>query len=330
MTESDRSLPSGVRAVVDHWHRFLFDSEPVYVLGLVRTAFGALAVAWTISLLPDLYELFGANGAVPQQPSLDYRWGLFQILSGDSALLIGWVVLLLSAVAMTVGWHSRLAAVLVFLLLLSFMRRDPWIFTAGDGVISVTALYLALSPCGAALSLDQRRRTGSFWTAECRALWPIRLMQIQLSIIYLESVQAKLSGKPWVDGSAASYAWRTDSQWAILPAPQWVAENALIVNAVTWGTLIIELAIAVLVWNRRCRPWVLAAGVVLHLMILVNLNVGFFSPAMFVLYLAFVPEETVRRLPTLVTTALPRLRRTPPPSRSPAVPPADLGSSPNQ
>ncbi|MDT5059528.1 MAG: hypothetical protein QOF66_7894 [Mycobacterium sp.] len=308
MMESERPAQSRFAAALNRWRGFWFAPEPVYTLGLVRMAFGALAVLWTLSLFPDLHELFGVNGPVPQQPTLDYRWGIFQVWTGDTAISIGWVVLLLSAIAVAVGWHSRLAAILVFVLLTSFMRRDPWIFTAGDGVISVTALYLALSSCGAALSLDQRRRTGSFWTAQCRAPWPIRLMQVQLSVIYLVSVQAKLSGKPWVGGYAVAYAWRTDYKWAILPAPQWMSENAIIVNVATWGTLAIELAIAILIWNRRLRPWVLAAGVLLHLMILLSLNVGFFSPAMFVLYLAFVSWETVQRMPTLITRAWSRLR----------------------
>jgi hypothetical protein len=68
-------------------------------------------------------------------------------------------------------------------------------------------------------------------------------------------------------------------------------------NVATWGTLTLELAAGILVWNRRLRPWVLAAGVLMHTGIMLTMNVGFFTPAMFVLYLAFVSPETVRRLP---------------------------------
>ena len=164
----------------------------------------------------------------------------------------------------------------------------------GDALISVEAMFLALSSCGAALSLDQRRRTGSFWSAQCRAPWPLRLLQVQLSLIYVVNVQAKLSGKAWVDGSAASYAWRA---WPLFPAPEWLTSNALLANAASWGTILIELAIAILVWNRRWRPWVLAAGVMLHVAIMISLAVGFHSRAIFVLYLAFVPWETVKPTP---------------------------------
>jgi hypothetical protein len=308
MTRSSRATPSQHLAD-DGWHRFWFSQEPMFVLGLVRIAFGALIIVWSLRLLPDLYNLFGEHGAVPRHPAMDYRWGIFQAFTGDQAILIGWGVLLLAAIAMTVGWHSRLAAILVFVLVLSFVRRDPWVFNGGDGVLIVTALYLALSSCGAALSIDQYRRTGSFWSAQCLAVWPIRLMQVQVSLIYLVSVQAKLVGTTWVDGSAVSYAWRAYVDFALLPVPEWLSNNPYLVNVATWGTILLELAIAILVWNRRWRFRVLAAGVVLHLAIFFTLSVGFFTAAMFVLYLAFVPYQTVARLPEMARNGFTRLRR---------------------
>jgi hypothetical protein len=286
--------------VKSRWNSFWFTPEPVYTLGLVRMVFGVVTVAWTLALLPDLYEVFGEQGVAPQTGRLDYQWSVLEIWPGDRALMIAWVLLLVSALALTVGWHSRLAAVVVFVLIQSFVRRGVYIANAGDAILTIVALVLALCSCGAALSLDQRRRTGSFWSAQTRSAWPIRLLQVQLSVIYVVSVQAKLTGKTWMDGSAVFYAWRSDGRWATLPAPEWMASNAILVNALTWGTLLVELAIAVLVWNRRLRLPVLSAGVVMHLAIMVNLNVAFFSVAMFVLYVAFVPPDAVRDFPSRV------------------------------
>ena len=198
--------------------------------------FGVVVVAWTLALLPDFSRVFGEQGVAPVYPRLDYQWSVFEVWPGDTALWIGWVLLLLSAVAMTVGWHSRFAAIVVFVLFYSFDRSGGFVFNAGDQLLTVVALILALSCCGAALSLDQRRRTGSFWSAQTMAPWPIRLMQVQLSLVYLVSVQAKLSGKFWADGAAASYTWRTDGRWALLSAPEWLSGNAILVNVATWGT----------------------------------------------------------------------------------------------
>ncbi len=272
-------------------------------------AFGALAVLWTLWLLPILHDLLGPRGVVPDQhhPAIPGNWGVFEIVSSDQAILIGWAVLLASAIALTLGWHSRVAAVLVFVLILSFLHRDVWVFNAGDSVVRIIALFVALSPCGTALSLDQRRRTGSFWSAQSRPLWPLRLMQVQLSIIYLSSVLIKLTGQSWPQGTAVSYALRlVDMQR--LPSPDWLTRNALLMNVATWAALATELAIAVLVWNKRLRPWVLAAGAAMHLMIDIGIIIGIFSYAMFVLYLAWVPPDTVKRLPNTVKHAATKAR----------------------
>lgn len=314
MIEPKRSRASSDFGIVrDGWTSFWFSPEPAYALGLVRIAFGALMVYVTLDLRPVLNILFSENGPVPVQPSAEnfhwvnaYQLGLFQFWTSDTAILIGWIVLLLSAISLTVGWHSRLAALLVWVMFLSFIRRNPGIFNAGDHVMANTALILTISACGAALSLDQRRRTGRFWSAEDRLHWPVRLIQVQLALIYFFTAQTKLIGPAWNDGSAVSFPWRIYHDWAILPAPQWVAEQPFLVNVATWGTIAIELALAILVWNKRLRYPVLAAGVVLHIAIWLTLNIAFFSLSMLVLYFAWVPWETVRDIPEKAKGALSR------------------------
>ncbi len=282
-------------AISEAWRAFWFRPEPADTLGLVRIAFGALIIAWTLSLLPGLYEWFGVDGISRHGDVGPYRWSVFEIWTSDLVLLLGWVILLLAAIALTIGWHSRVAAILVFLLVVSFDRRNPSVFNSGDVLVRIEAFLIVLSPCGAALSLDQRRRTGSFWSAQVRPRWPIRLMQCQLSVIYLATVNAKLSGSTWAEGTAVSYALRLEDM-VLLPIPDFIRTNALLMNAATWGTLLLEFSIGILVWNRRLRPWVLGAGVLMHTGIMVTMAVGFFSPAMFVLYLAFISPDTARRL----------------------------------
>ncbi len=300
------------------WRTFWFQPQPAYTLGVVRIAFGVLVIGWTIALLPNLSTFFGPKGILPRQPTGAYQWGVFAIWTSDRALLVGWLVLLASSVALAVGWHSRLAALTVFVLILSFEHRDQWVFNLGDLAVRIEALMLALSPCGAALSLDQRRGTGKFWSAQQRAPWALRLLQLQVSLIYLASVQAKLNGNAWPQGTAVSYALRLQDM-LLLPLPHWLTTNALAMNTATWATLGVELAVGILVWNRRLRPWVLALGMVMHTLIMATITVGFFSLAMFVLYLAFVPPDAVEHLPLRVGRL--RARPSPIPERPAEKPP---------
>lgn len=297
-----RSLASAGRA----WQSFWFEPQQMYTLGLVRIAFGALVVVWTLWLVPIREAMLGPDGVTAEQPSIPQTWGLFAVWNSDAAILAGIVVLLVAAIALLVGWHSRIAAVIVFVLILSLERRNPWMFNSGDALIRIEALLLALSPCGAALSLDQRRRGESFWSARTRPNWPIRLLQVQFSIVYLAAVQMKLSGQPWLNGTAVSYVLRIEDMKRI-PLPQWLVTNAIAMNAATWTVLAIELALAILVWFPRWRPWVLVAGIVMHLTIDLTIAIGIFSYAMFVLYLAWLAPETVKSLPD-------KVRRLTPPS----------------
>ena len=308
MTEPTRTAAGVLTKGWEAWRAFWFGPQQMYTLGLFRIAFSGLVVVWALWLLPVRTALLGPDGIAPKQPSIADTWGLFAVWNSDTAILVGIVVLIAAAGALLVGWHSRVAAVIVFVLVLSLERRSPWVFNSGDALIRIEAFLLAISPCGAALSLDQRRRGEPFWSAQTRPNWPVRMLQIQLSIVYLAAVQTKLAGQPWLDGTAVSYVLRIDDMKRI-PVPQWLAMNPPVMNAMTWSVLAIELAVGILVWFPRFRPWVLAAGVLMHVTIDLTIQIGIFTYAMLVLYLVWVSPETVKGLPDRLRSDL-RLKRT--------------------
>jgi hypothetical protein len=295
--------------LAEAWQRFWFKPEPTSTLALVRIAFGLVAMGWTVALLPDLLSWFGADGILPRHPaSARGTWGPLSAVGGDGAVIASLIVLLVASGCLVVGYRTRAAALLVFLGLLAFQRRDPFVFDSGDALLRIVALFLALSPAGASLSLDRARRARDrLWEFPARAPWALRLMQVQLSVLYLATVWTKLRGTTWNDGTAVSYALRVEDLNRF-PVPHFVTDSVLIANLMTYGTLAVEFAIGVLVWNRRARPWVLGLGVALHLSIEYSIRVGFFTAAMFVLYLAFVPSDTATRLALAIRDRA-RLRR---------------------
>lgn len=285
--------PSAGSRLIAAWRTFWFEPTDMTTLGLVRIAFGLVAIAWTLSLLQYLDEFFGPRAVQIGTPPEAAQWTLLSLFGGEDAVFGLWWVLLAGSVALTLGWHSRIAALVVFVGVMSFERRNGFVFNAGDALIRIEALFMVLAPCGAALSLDRRRAAGSFWSAQMRAPWVVRLMQVQLSLIYLTSVREKLTGATWNEGTAVSYALRLPDL-AAFSAPLWLSTDPLLMNLATWGTLGMELGLGVLIWNRRWRWWVLAAGIVMHTLILMSLAVAFFTVAIFVLYIAFLPPDVVR------------------------------------
>ena len=275
---------------VDAWERFWFGPTPTSTLAMLRIGFGVVMVSWTVALTPDLFAFFSRSGLLPEQP-VNAGWGLLDVFPGDAAMLAVWAALLVSSICVLVGFLTRLSAAILFIALLSITRRDVLVFNSGDAVLRNLSFFLVFAPAGASLSVDRwLRARDRFWEFPARAPWALRLAQIQLTVIYLASVWAKVRGTTWNDGTAVSYALRLE-QLARFPLPGFMSSNVLLVNLLTYGTLAVELGVAILVWNRTLRPWVLAAGACLHLLIHYSIEVGFFTFAMLLLYLAFVPAE---------------------------------------
>jgi len=123
-----------------------------------------------------------------------------------------------------------------------------------------------------------------------RAPWALRLIQIQLSILYVSTVWQKVRGVTWNDGTAVSYANRIEDLERF-PMPAIFTDSVMAANLLTFGTLAVELSLGILIWNRALRPYVIGAGVMLHLGIDYAIRVGFFGFAIFTCYLAFIPPE---------------------------------------
>lgn len=282
------------------WNRWFFDPVSTSTLGVVRIAYGLLLTVWTLTLAPDVLTFYARDGLLPDAPDSRWRWSILEWVGTDAAVVALWAVLLLAAVALTAGAGSRVAAVVAVVALTSFHRRDPWVLNSGDLVVRNIGVLLALAPSGAALSVDRwlavrRRPDRSFWDHPTRAPWALRLVQITVAAGYLFAAWGKVRGTTWNDGTAVGFALRIDDLVRFAP-PDLVTESVAIVNLLTFGTLAVELAVALLVWNRTLRPWVLGAGVLLHLGIDLTIQVGFFSYIVLVSYLAFVPPEVMDRV----------------------------------
>lgn len=277
------------------WNRFWFEPQSTAPLALFRIAFGLVVFAWTLSLAPDLLDFYSRDGLLSAQPGRFPKWGILDLDSGEPTVWALWVLLLTGSLCLTVGFFSRLAALVVWVGLLSFERRNPYVNNSGDLLLRVLAFYLVFAPSGAALSLDRLRVARErFWEFPRRSPWAIRLVQVQLSVIYLTAVYAKSRGATWLDGDAVSYALRLEDLERF-PVPASIESSPTASAVFSWGTLAVEGALGVLVWTRL-RPYVLFAGVGLHLGIDYAMTVGFFTPVILVSYLAFLSPQRAERL----------------------------------
>ena len=191
--------PEGpVKRLGPAWQRFWFEPEATSTLALVRIAFGLVVLVWTLTLIRDADAFFTSEGVLSGSSyagESGASWGLLDVFEGRLAVGLVLGALTLASLCLIVGLDTRIAALVVFVCVLSLERRSPFVFNSGDGLIRVIAFFLMLAPSGTSLSLDRwRRARETFWEFPARAPWALRLMQVQLSILYLASVWAKLAG----------------------------------------------------------------------------------------------------------------------------------------
>lgn len=277
----------------ERWSRFWFEPQATSTLAVVRILFGLVVLEWSLTLLPDLHTFFSPQGVLPRQPvyNLPGVWTPLSLSASFSAEIAIYVALVVASVCLIIGVGSRIASVIVWLGVLAFTRRNPYVFNSGDEYLRVVAFYLALTPATASLSLARWvRHRREFWEFPRRSLWGLRLLQVQVSIVYLSAFWDKLrSGPLWNDGTALSYILRIGDVRRF-PTPVFPT-NGVLINLMTYGSLAMEFALGVLVWNKRLRPWVLVLGIVFHLTIDYSIRVGSFSFVAIVALIAFVSPE---------------------------------------
>lgn len=304
-----------IRDLVSAWQRFWFEPQETSTLAVFRIAFGLVAFGWTATLGPNLASFYGPHGILPHDiPDGPGAWGVLSSWHGLAAVVVLYVVMLVASAALTIGLFSRLAAIVLWAGIVSFEHRNFLVSNSGDGLVRNLAFFCALSPSGEALSVDRLRKARDrFWEFPARAPWALRLVQLQLSIGYLTAVWDKSGNPLWRNGTAVSYSLRIQDIHRFT-TPALITHSVTLTELLTYGTLVSELALGILVWNRKLRPWVLFIGLCLHLSIDYWILVGFFSYAILCGYLAFTPPATASRWILLIRD---RGRRQPDPSHEP-------------
>ena len=278
-------------AAMSPWDQFFFRPESTAPMTFVRIGWGLTSTAWAISLLRDIDPFFVKGDLLYERTLSAGAWNVLPHLPGAHAGLIVCLVLLAASVATTLGWRTRISSLVAVLMMVLLQRANTAIFNSGDLLLRHIGICVALSPCGLLCSLDARRdrRKGRVRNL-LRAPYGKRFLQLSLCLGYFLSAWTKSRGNTWQDGTAIALSLRIEDLQRFV-APEWLFDQAVLLNLFTWATLAFEATFGVLVWNRRLRPWVIAVGVALHLGIDVFLDIGFFSIAIFLAYVAFLPNE---------------------------------------
>jgi hypothetical protein len=273
--------------------RLFTQRRPAWPLAIARIIIGLTICLWSITMLFDVPALLGENALLPPELASDrFRW---ITLDTSTEIRLGLVGLILASLAIVVGWKPTIGLLIAFVLLVAVQRRNPLILNSGDIILRDLTLLLALTPTGAALSLDRYRRLGrdGLYSAGMVAPWGLRLVQLQVMVVYLFAFWSK-SGNEWREGIAVSTALRLQDLQRIGQLDVLV-DNIWIVAALTWGTLVIELMLGTLLWYKPLRPLLIVLGVLLHLSIDGLMLVGFFGLTMIAGLMTFLDADNIEQ-----------------------------------
>jgi len=297
-----------VKEVLKQLDSFWFGYGSPVTMGVFRI----LASSWIflnfVFLLPYTADFFGERSYAPGWAAARYMPPVAEILPGvaipridilngvtDMRIIYAVHILTIILAALTlVGMWTRISSICLAILVISFHHRNAIILHGGDSVFRMCAIYMALAPSGAAISLDRWfavKNGKASATPPLVSLWPQRLVALNLSLIYFTTIWAKWFGTLWRNGTATWFPARLN-EFKRFPVPDFVNQFPVVYIS-TYGTLLVEFSLGVLVWFRPLRKWVLLGGLMLHGFIEYSMNVPLFAFAITSMYVAFYDGEEI-------------------------------------
>jgi Vitamin K-dependent gamma-carboxylase len=285
---------------ISAWNRFLFGPISARPLGAFRILFGLVLLVYLAVMSVEFdYWYTGAGllqGSEARDAAGPYRLSPLNYIQDPTIAHLFYAGTVAAAVGVTLGWRTRFMSVLLYLGMLSLYHRNVTGNGGPDAVPMLVTFYLMLCPSGAAFSLDALRAAKKRGTAAEPLIvpWGLRLLQMQICLIYFQSCVIKCGGTTWMKGTVVHYVLFNHEfgQFHM----EWLAQYPLLINLMTHGALLIEFTLAFWLWFRPTRQWVMLGGLALHMGIRPILNVPGFGETMTATYLTFLAPDEINAL----------------------------------
>jgi hypothetical protein len=290
-----------LRSVVRFWNQFFFREQSPIPIALFRILYGTLVIITLVLLRPDWMNWYGAHAWVSLPTALKlepgHRLNLLTVIPQDDVWIeaLFWISLS-SAVLLTLGLLTRINSVLVFVCLTSIQQRNLYILHGGDTFLRLAGFFLMFAPAGAAVSLDRMiriRRGKESPNIQPRSPWAQRMIQLQLSFMYMVAFLLKIEGTPWLQGTALFYVYHLN-ELRRFPLPTGFFRPTVLKLA-GWFAIGLEFSLGFLIWVKEFRYVLLALGLLFHLWLDYSLNIPMFQWDVLSAYVLFIDATDISR-----------------------------------
>jgi uncharacterized membrane protein YphA (DoxX/SURF4 family) len=282
------------------WNQFWFKSIDARQYAALRIAFGGLSVVYLLGLLPYVETQFSGLGWLRDIQQIAVQnggsWSLFFIQAGAKATTLAYAIVwmgIIAAFMLMIGWQSRLAATITWLVWVSLWNRNPLLLDGDDAILKLMCFYLMLSSCGNCWSVDACLQI----KPQQVSVWPLRLIQFQIALIYFVSGWVKFHSPEWLDGTIMQYVLihpqysRWDG-WSFIDNPLLSGVLVALAGFIRWW----ELLFPFLLINAHSRKISLLIGILFHVGLLFTMNLRWFPVIMLSLYPALLSNSSFIRL----------------------------------
>ncbi|MDN5742289.1 MAG: HTTM domain-containing protein, partial [Yaniella sp.] len=227
-----------------------------------------------------------------------------------------YLLLMAVAVAVTVGWRTRLTTALLAVGLPALVERTNLLGDQGDNIIRIGLILMVFMTTNAHWSLDSRRRARGLerevktvgkrlwfglpvlpsWLTSLLHNAALIALACQLFILYTASALFKVQGDLWQEGTALYYPLALH-EYAVFPGlNELMYANATFLTLATYFSVYIQLFFAVGLIHPFTRRIALIGMILMHGGIAVLMGLPWFSIAMLAFDAIFVSSRTWRWL----------------------------------
>ena len=179
------------------------------------------------------------------------RWSLLRNVEDPRIIRASLIAWLVATAFLLLGLGTRVVAAVVWLLSTSFANVNTYVDNGGDQIRYIVTLYLVLTPCAAVWSLDAwwRRWRGGLRGRVFVYPWALRLLFVQMVLMYWCNGLYKLTGVDWINGDSLYYVLGdlTLTRWSYAQFP--IPYPITII--MSWTVLVWEVTFPLWV----CLPW---------------------------------------------------------------------------
>jgi len=261
-------------------------------IALFRVLLGTLILLDLALRSVDLRAFYTDGGVLSRSHllGLSNRWyWSFHSANGE----LWWQIVLfstaaLAALALVVGYRSRLSAFISFVLLVSLLNRNGLVLQGGDQLLVIMCFWSLFLPLGARYSIDAalipdyQKNPNKIVSSTLfdNAYFSLATVAIVFQVLYLYIFTAILkTGDAWlVRFDAAFYA--VSLQQFATPIGDWIKQFPTLLNLSTRYVLLVEFIAPLLVLCPFFWPWLRMTGLLLlaslHAAFLLMLHIGLF------------------------------------------------------